>query len=89
MPLAPTVLEVPVENPHYIRFPMEDGDKSVTVHVATSWLRERASKDRRNTSNLKLLYHYYREMIEAAASAKYDRSYAAGADVVVVGSDLE
>jgi hypothetical protein len=89
MPLAPAVLKVSVENPHYIRFRMEDGDKSVTVHVATSWLRERASKDRRNTSNLKLLYNYYREMIEAAASAKYDRSHAAGADVVVVGSDLE
>lgn len=83
------MLKPPVENPHYIRFPMEDGDKSVTVHIATSWLRERASRDRRNTSNLALLYHYYREMIEAAASARYDRSHCDGADVVVVGSDLE
>ncbi len=78
-----------VENSHFIRFQMEDGDKSVTVHIATSWLRERASKDRRSSSNLKLLYNYYREMIEAAASAKYDLSHSYGADVVVVGSDLE
>jgi hypothetical protein len=70
LPLAPTVLKVPIENPHYIRFPMEDGEKRVTVHVAMSWLIERASKDQRHTANLVLLCSFYREMIEAAASAK-------------------
>ena len=84
-----TILKVKVASPYYIRFPMEDGGKRVTVHVAASWLYERACKDRRKTANLSLLYSAYREMIEAAASAKYDRGHSESADVVVVGADLE
>jgi hypothetical protein len=68
---------------------MEDGEKCVTVHIATSGLMERAAFDRRATSNPVLLYNFYRDKIEAAASAKYDQAYSDGADVVVVASDLE
>jgi hypothetical protein len=46
-------------------------------------------QDLRNTANLALLCNFYRDKIEAAASAKYDQGYWDGADVVVVGKDLE
>ena len=88
MPLTPAILRVEVINPHYIRVPMEDGAKTITVHIAAGWLRELAARDRRTTDNVRLLYSVYREQIEAAASAKYDRSYCIGADVVVVAADL-
>ena len=84
----PTILSVEVANPHYIRFPMDDCGKRVTVHIATSWLKQRAERDQRNVSNVALLYQFYRDEIEAAASARYDQSYCDGADVVVVASDL-
>ncbi len=67
---------------------MEDGTKTITVHIASGWLRKVAARDRRKTDNLLLLFSLYRERIEAAASAKYDRSYCNGADVVVVADDL-
>ena len=66
----PTILSVEVANPHYIRFPMDDCGKRVTVHIATSWLKQRAERDQRNVSNLALLYQFYRDEIEAAASAR-------------------
>ena len=89
MPLAPTILTVAVENPHYIRFPMEDGRKTVTVHVSTSALKERAARDHRIINNLVLLYCAYREAIEAAASFKYDQaSHRDSADIVVVAGDI-
>lgn len=68
---------------------MVDGERSVTVHIATHWLRERADRDNKSTADLRLLCNFYRDEIEAAASAKYDRCYYHGADVVVVSSDLE
>ena len=67
---------------------MEDGRKLVTVHIASSWLMERAERDGRGTSNLALLFNFYRDEIEAAASAKYDRCRDFSAEVVVVPSDL-
>ena len=67
---------------------MVDGEKRMTLHGATSWLRELALRDRRNTANLVLLYNFYRDRIEAAPSAKYDQSYWDGADDVIVGTDL-
>lgn len=67
---------------------MEDGEKSVTVHIAAGWLRELAKRDQRTTDNILLLYSLYREQIEAAASAKYDRLRPTGADIVVVVDDL-
>jgi hypothetical protein len=88
MPLVPTILTVNVENPHYIRFPM-DGRKIMTVHVSTSALKERAARDHRIINNLVLLYCAYREAIEAAASLKYDQtSHRDNADIVVVASDI-
>jgi len=89
LPLTPTSLTVPVANPHYIRFPMEDGTKCVTVHIATYWLKKRADRDSKSSSDLRLLCSFYREEIEAAASEKYDRAHHPGADIVLVSSDLE
>jgi len=89
MPLAPLVIELPVNNPHYVRFPMEDRGRTVTVHIAASWLKQCGSRDGLSTHNLSLLCNYYREKIEAAASVKFDRLYRDGADIVVVASDLE
>jgi hypothetical protein len=78
-----------VENPFYVRFSMEDGAKTVTVHVSASALKERARQDRRISENLALLYSAYREAIEAAASLKYDQSiHLDSADIVVVASDI-
>ena len=89
MPLAPTILTVNVENPHYIRVPMDDGKKIVTVHVSTSALRERAAQDLQVTSNLALLYCVYRESIEAAASLKYDQGgQSDSADIVLVAREI-
>ena len=89
MPLAPTILTVNVENPHYIRVPMDDGKKIVTVHVSASALRERAAQDLQVTSNLALLYCVYRESIEAAASLKYDQGgHSDTADIVVVAREI-
>ena len=68
---------------------MEDGWKQVTVHVATSWLQERAARDGQSTTNLALLYNFYRDKIEAAASAKYDNASHDSADVVIAPSDLD
>ena len=88
MPLAPTILTVNVENPYYIRVPMDDGKKIVTVHVSASALRERAAQDQ-VTSNLALLYCVYRESIEAAASLKYDQGgHSDTADIVVVAREI-
>ncbi|WP_172841669.1 hypothetical protein [Bradyrhizobium lablabi] len=84
----PTSLTVPVANSHYIRFPMEDGTKYVTVHIATYWVKKRAERDGRNNADQRLLYNFYRDEIEAAASAKYDQAYCEGADVVLVANDL-
>ena len=88
MPLLPTILVVQTSNRHYVRFPMENGKKPVTVHIAAAWLEQRAVRDGLKTDNLVLLYSYYREEIERAASAKYDQSHCDGADVVVVARDL-
>jgi hypothetical protein len=41
------------------------------VHVAVGWLKERAERDRRRADNLALLFNFYRDEIETAASAKY------------------
>jgi Protein of unknown function (DUF1488) len=89
LPLFPTILSVSIANPHYIRFPMEDGGKCVTVHIATNWLKYLAERDQRSTNNLLLLYNFYRGEIEAAASAKYDQAHCTGSDVVIVAADLE
>ena len=89
MPLAPIAINLPVNNPHYVRFPMEDRGRTVTVHIAASWLRQCGARDRLTTRNLSLLCNYYREKIEAAASVKFDQLYCDGADIVVVASDLE
>jgi hypothetical protein len=89
MPLTPTILAIDVENPHYVRVPMEDGTKRVIVHVSTSSLRECALRDHRIVSNLTLLYCAYREAIEAAASLKYDQTdHRDNADIVVVASEI-
>jgi hypothetical protein len=88
LPLKSAILTIRVENAHYVRFPMEDGDKTVTVHISTSALKERAARDKRNIQNLALLCSAYREEIEAAASSKYDNQHCDGADVVVVAEDL-
>jgi len=88
MPLTPAKLRVEVTNPHYVRVQMEDGDKSITVHIAAGWLKELAKRDRRTSDNMLLLYSLYREQIEAAASAKYDRLRPTSADVVVIADDL-
>jgi hypothetical protein len=89
MPLAPTVLAIEVENPHYVRVPMEDGARRVIVHVSTSSLRECALRDHRIVSNLTLIYCAYREAIEAAASLKYDRAdHRDNADIVLVASEI-
>jgi hypothetical protein len=88
VPLLSAAIQLEASNPHYVRFPMECGGKTITVHIATSWLVERASRDGLPTRNTTLLCHFYRDMIEAAASAKYDRAHCEGADVVVVGSDF-
>jgi hypothetical protein len=84
----PTSLVVSVTSAHYVRFPMEDDAKCIMVHIASYWLRKRAERDSRSAADLRLLYNFYRDEIEAAASAKYDRAYRQGADVVVVESDL-
>jgi hypothetical protein len=89
LPLIPNSLLVPIASPHYVRFRMEDGGKCVTVHIATYWLKQRAERDGKSAADLRLLCSFYRDEIEAAASAKYDQSYYHGADVVVVSSDLE
>jgi hypothetical protein len=67
---------------------MEDGEKTVTVHISAYALKERAARDRRNIENLALLCSAYRDEIEAAASSKYDIHHCDGADVVVVADDL-
>lgn len=89
MPLTPLVLNPSLDNPHYVRFPMEDGRRKVTVHIASGWLRQLAAGDGLTTSNLTLIWSHYRESVEAAASAAYDRSHCDGADVVVVPNDIE
>ncbi len=89
MPLKPFAIRVPISSTHYVRVPMEDRGRMITVHVAACWLQQRGSADGLSSLNLSLLYSYYREQIEAAASAKYDQSYCDGADVVVVARDLE
>ena len=68
---------------------MEDGGRTITLHVAASLLTQRGLLDGLSTRNLLLLYNFYRDKIEAAASAKYDRFYCDGSDLVVVASDLE
>jgi hypothetical protein len=88
VPLLPYLLMVDLSNPLFVRFPMEDNKRLVTVHIAVGWLRERAKSDRRRTDNLALLFHFYRDEIESAASAKFDRGYSDGADVVVTARDL-
>jgi hypothetical protein len=85
----PSSLIVPVTSPHYIRFPMEDGGRYVTVHIATYWLKKRAERDGKSGADVRLLCGLYRDEIEAAASVKYDQFYYQGADVVVVASDLK
>ena len=89
MPLAPLVINVPVNNPHYVRFPMEDRGRTVTVYIAASWPRQCGASAGLSTHNLSLLCSYYREKIEAAASVKFDQLCCDGADIVVVASDLE
>ena len=84
----PTVLKVERASPHYIRVPMEDGGRCVVVHIAVSWLQEIAKRDRCQTRHPLLLFNFYRDEIEAAASAKYDRSHCDSADVVLVASDI-
>ena len=64
LPLKSAILSIRVENAHYVRFPMEDGEKTVTVHISTSALKERAARDQRNIQNLALLCSAYREEIE-------------------------
>jgi hypothetical protein len=87
--LAPTIFDTRIASPHYIRFPMEDGEKIVTVHISIAALKERAARDRRKTKNIMLLYSAYREEIEAAARAKYNpQCHRDNADVVVVASDI-
>jgi hypothetical protein len=83
LPLMSSVLCVRASNPHYLRFPMEDGDRKVEVHIATGWLRERAARDSRSSDNMILLYNFYREEIEAAASVKYDLNHRGSAEVVI------
>ena len=57
MALVPSIFDLKkVANPHYIRFPMEDGGKIVTVHISTAALKERAARDGRKTKNITLLY---------------------------------
>ena len=85
MPLT----QVRIGSPFYVRFPMEDRGRKITVHIAASWLTQLGSSDGLNSANLSLLWNYYRERIEAAASSKYDQSYSDGADVVVVASDIK
>lgn len=89
MPLKPVAVHVPICSAHYVRFAMEDRGRTITVHIAAFWLKQRGSADGLSCLNLSLLYSHYREQIEAAASAKYDQSYSGGGDVVVVASDLE
>jgi hypothetical protein len=67
--LMSTILNIDVVKQHYMRFPMEDGGKLVIIHIASSWLKERAARDRQRTDNLALLCNFYRDEIEAAASA--------------------
>jgi hypothetical protein len=88
VPLLPHFLTIDFPNPRFIRFPMEDNKRLVTVHIAVGWLKERAERDRKRTDNLALLFNFYRDEIEAAASATYDRGYCDGADVVVTARDL-
>jgi hypothetical protein len=45
-------------------------------------------RDQIPTDNLALLLNHYRNEIEAAASANYDREYCEGADIVVTARDL-
>ena len=88
VPLLPHLLTIDFTNRLFVRFPMEDNKRLVTVHVAVGWLKQRAERDRRRTDNLTLLFNFYRDEIEAAASAKYDRGYCDGADVVVTARDF-
>ena len=88
LPLKSAALTIRVESAHYVRFPMEDGEKSVTVHISAHALKGLAARDQRNIENLALLCSAYREEIEAAASSKYDIRHCDGADVVVVIDDL-
>jgi hypothetical protein len=67
---------------------MEDNTKLVTVHIAVGWLRERAARDRKRIDNPVLLFNFYRDEVEAAASAKYDGGHCEGADVVVTAKDM-
>ena len=88
--LAPMILTLDIKNPHYIRFPMEDGTTTVTVHISTSSLRECAARDGCVVSNVAILYSAYREAIEAAASLQYDRgTHRDNADIVVAGISPE
>jgi hypothetical protein len=67
-----------------VRFSIEDCDPTVTVHIAVGWLTERGVP----TDNPTLLFSYYRDEVEAAASVVYDRGYREGADIVVTGKNL-
>jgi hypothetical protein len=88
VPLLPHLLKIDFSNPLFVRFPMEDNKRLITVHIAVGWLKERAERDKIQTDNLALLFNFYRDEIEAAASANYDHGYCDGADVVVTARDL-
>jgi hypothetical protein len=88
VPRLSHVLEIRPSNSHFLRFSMVDSDRMLTVHIAVGWLRERAARDCMPTDNPALLFSYYRDEIEAAASVVYDRGYRDGADVVVTGRDF-
>jgi hypothetical protein len=88
VPLLPHLLTIDFSNRLFVRFPMVDNKRLVTVHIAVGWLKQRAERDRMRTDNLALLFNFYRDGIEAAASAKYDRGYCDGADVVLTARDL-
>lgn len=38
MPLTPLLVNVRVSSPHYVRFPMEDRGRQITVHTETALL---------------------------------------------------
>ena len=88
MPLISSVGDIQANNPHYVRFKMEERGKLVTVHISTHSLRLRAASDGIRTSNAQLLFSAYREEIEAAASVKYDAGHRDGADIVITERDL-
>lgn len=88
MPLISAIGDIHANNPHYVRFKMEERGKLVTVHISSHALRQRAAFDGLRSSNTRLLFSAYRDEIEAAASVKYDEGHREGADVVIVERDL-